>query len=102
MTVRLFVPLIAAALVAVPALAEDGIVALSPAEKEAVLNQAAEREELPINGAPSRAPHGEVGIAVGSRGYRAMYGNTIVPLGGNATAGFSFYTEQMNGYRRRR
>lgn len=77
------------------------VVALSPDERTAAIDRAARGEELPINGAPGRGIHGEMGIEIGSHGTRAMYGTTVVPLGQNGVAAFSFLTSQSNGYRRR-
>jgi hypothetical protein len=78
-----------------------GTVALSPAERAKVLDAAAQRDDdddLPINGA-DRKIHGEVGMEMGSRGGRAMYGSTIVPLGDTGTAAFSFMTGQSGRWR---
>ena len=83
--------------IAAPALAQTspGTIALSPEERAAVLDAAASRPDtsLPING-PDRQIHGEVGFEIGSRGQRALYGSTVVPLGENGTAAFSFMTDR--------
>ena len=82
---------------AAPALAQTspGTIALSPEERAAVLDAAAGRPDtsLPINGL-DRQIHGEVGFEIGSRGQRALYGSTIVPLGENGTAAFSLMTDR--------
>jgi len=94
-----------------PAIAQDaaplgydvptGVVALSPEAREATLSAAAQQEhDLSINGGPGRKIHGEIGMEMGSRGYHALYGTAVVPLGQNATASFSFLTAGMNGFRR--
>ena len=85
------------AIMASPAVAQNpaGTIALSPEERAAVLDAAASRPDtsLPINGL-DRQIHGEVGFEIGSRGQRALYGSTIVPLGENGSAAFSFMTDQ--------
>jgi hypothetical protein len=81
------------------AASRTGVVALSAEERTAVLDQAARGKELPINGAPDRGIHGEIGIEVGNHGTRALYGTTIVPLGQTGTAAFSFLTSRSNGWR---
>ncbi|MBC7521426.1 MAG: hypothetical protein H7268_10100 [Sandarakinorhabdus sp.] len=95
---------------------------LSPAERDAVIAQAAQQPERPAllltpetgpAGLPPSAardailgnslygerrtdnrPHGEVGIFVGSGGQRGFFGTTAVPLGNNGSAQFSFSTGQ--------
>ena len=79
----------------------DATIALSADEREAALEVGATRaaRELPINGL-ERKVHGEVGMEVGTGGYRAMYGTTTVPIGQTGYAQFSFVTGQMGGLRR--
>ena len=65
--------------------AEERVIALSPAEKEKLLNAAAERprpvgDELPVNGL-GRQVHGEVGMFVGTGGARGVYGSAVAPIG---------------------
>jgi hypothetical protein len=85
---------------AAPTFAAD-VVALSPAEREATLNAAAARnaDDLPINGL-SRKVHGEVGMAIGSNGYRSLYGTSVVPLGQTGTLVVSGGTSQFGNRRR--
>lgn len=79
----------------------NGRVALSDAEREATINAAADRNsDLPINGA-ERKIHGEMGIAMGSHGYRSIYGTTVIPLGETGTMALSYSNTQFGGYRRR-
>ena len=66
-----------------------------------MLDRAASGKELPINGAPGRGIHGDMGIEIGNHGTRAMYGTAIVPLGENGSAAVSFLTSQSNGGRGR-
>lgn len=75
------------------------VVALSPAERAAILDGTHD-DSLPLNGNP-RQIHGEVGMEIGSRGTRALYGTTVVPLGQTGSASFSFLTAQSNGWRAR-
>jgi hypothetical protein len=76
-------------------------IALSDEEREAALEAGATRaaQELPINGL-DRKVHGEVGMEVGTGGYRAMYGTAVVPLGQTGYAQFSFENGQMGRLRR--
>lgn len=78
-----------------------GVVSLSPEERAAVLDAAASRPDrnLPLNGI-DRAPHEEVGFEIGSRGERALFGSTVVPLGDHGTAAFSFMTGQTGRWAR--
>lgn len=84
---------------------------LTPAEIEATLALAAARnaQSLPALSpaagtllAPPVAindgrPHGEVGMMVGTGGARAVWGSTIVPLGRDGVAAFSFSTGRWPG-----
>lgn len=79
-----------------------GTIALSPEERAAVLETAANRREfdgLPLNGA-DRQVHGMMGFEIGTRGERAVFGSTTVPLGENGSAAFSFMTGQQGRLRR--
>ncbi|WP_293973780.1 hypothetical protein [Sphingomonas sp.] len=83
-----------------PSTPAPGTIALSPEERTRILDAASRRsdEELPINGA-ERQIHGTVGMEIGSRGGRALYGSTVVPLGQTGTAAFSFMTAQQGRWR---
>ena len=90
-----------ALLLAAPGLAQD-IVRLSPAEREAALDAAS--SGLPINGAPGFGdgkPHGEMGVAVGSNGLRAVYGTTVIPLGDTGSLALGFSDAREHGRRPR-
>jgi len=93
--------LIGLALIATPALAatnDDGVVRLSAQEREDAISAAAARrdaEELPINGL-DRQIHGEVGMSIGTGGYRSMYGTAVVPLGDSGFLSMSYATGRMN------
>ena len=81
---------------------------LTPEQIEAILSEAAAKRET---AAPAldeveepeapRAPqvHGEVGFAIGTGGYREVYGTAIYPLGGDSVAAISF--DFVDGGRRR-
>ena len=100
MSFRIVLPLLA--IVATGPVAAQSVAQLSPAEREAVLEEAASR--APINGAPGIGDgkiHGEMGIEVGSNGSRAVYGSTIIPLGQNATLGLAFSDSNSGRWRPR-
>jgi len=75
---------------------------LTPEQVEAILAEAAAKREASEKRAPAtievedlepmRAPpvHGEFGIGVGTGGYREIFGTSIVPMGTNSGAAFSF------------
>jgi hypothetical protein len=65
---------------------------LSETEKERLLDEAVERRELLEEALPppKRQVRGEVGVAVGSGGFRSIYGVSEVPLGEAGTAIISF------------
>ena len=56
---------------------------LSDAEVARVLDEAARKREAAEAAAPEpkRLVHGEVGVEVGSGGYRSVYGSAFVPIG---------------------
>jgi hypothetical protein len=58
-----------------------------------------------MNGAASdRRVHGEVGVAIGTGGYRSIYGTAVAPLGNDGVFAFSFENTQFDQgryYRRR-
>jgi len=70
----------------------DGVVSLTPEEREAALESAAAD---PINGAAgSRAVHGEMGIEMDSRGGHAVYGTAAMPIGSSGFLALSFLNGQ--------
>jgi hypothetical protein len=88
-----------ATIVATPVLAAEQVIALSPAEKEKLLDAAADRNvnaigEPVINGL-SRRPHGEIGMFVGNHGARGVFGSTVVPVGQDNMLGVSFATDRF-------
>jgi len=97
---------------ALPATGSAGgeVYRLSPAEIEATLDAAAARNAsqmpllppLPAAGQVQTSlndgkPHGNVGMMVGTGGTRAVWGSTVVPLGQNGAAAFSFSTGRWPG-----
>jgi hypothetical protein len=74
---------------------------LSPDQIEKVLDDAArKREEVPLSEESLPPPiHGEVGISVGTGGYRSAYGTAVVPLTGDGVAILSIGTERLGSGR---
>lgn len=104
MMALLFFATASPALAQAPAPIPDDAIRLTPAQREAALEDGAERgsRELPLNGARlGSGVHGEVGFEISTRGERALYGATSVPLGNRGTASFSFLTSHMDGWRDR-
>lgn len=119
MGMRAVLPLL---LLATPALAEPQVYRLTPAQREAAIEQGAERPEsvallpyplrvpepgshLPAGSlyaddetASDRRPHGEVGMVAGTGGTIGVFGTTTVPLGGDSFASFSFDIGQGRGF----
>lgn len=58
------------------------------------------RGEAPEAQAAGRGIHGEVGMAVGTNGMRALYGTADIPLGDHAAATVSFESSRYGPYRR--
>jgi hypothetical protein len=83
-----------------------GTVRLTPEQREDALEYGASHPQGAIEGAPGSDGriHGEVGMAIGTGGYRSTYGTAVVPLGDTGAAAFSFETDRSNlrrrGYRR--
>ena len=80
-----------------------GTIRLTPEEREAALEAGASRPALSIDGdgPPDGRIHGEVGVAIGTGGYRSTYGTAVVPLGDSGAAAFSFESDRTR-YRARR
>jgi hypothetical protein len=95
--------LLALMLVAAPTVAFADTITLTAeqaeAAKEAGASRNAEDAARGLEPGRDRAIHGEMGVGIGTGGYRSMYGTAIVPLGDNATLGLSFENEQYNGGR---
>lgn len=95
MTARLLVAsLLAAALAAPAAYAQESVIALSPAAKEKLLDAAATRaqsraDEPAIHGI-GRQVHGEVGMFVGTGGARGMFGSAVAPIGDKGSVAITF------------
>lgn len=96
---------IAALLMPAPAMAQASEPAPSPASErrlspeqiEAVLAEAAKKREAAdmqlgaeaVEQAPKPQVHGEVGVAIGTGGYREAFGTAIYPLGDDGVAAIS-------------
>jgi len=83
--------------------AEPTEIRLSQAEIDRVLADAAEQREAraqPIEAEPpTRMVHGEVGFAIGSDGYRSVYGTSALELPDGGFAVVSFQTARGRGER---
>ena len=86
--------------------APNAVQRLSAAQVEQVLAEAARKREAVEQAAPGpkRVIQGEVGVEVGTGGYRSVYGHALVPLGadGGALLSVSGDTESGHGSDRRR
>ena len=94
--------LLAAVLLSAPALAADpprpaiaDAHRLSPADVQKILDAAAARRETVGDPEPRRI-EGEMGVAIGTGGYREAFGTAVVPLGKDGTAIISFDTVDSN------
>ncbi len=75
---------------------------LSPAEVERILEDAA-RKRVAAEKPPARTIEGEVGVSVGTGGYREVFGTAVVPVGKDGTAIISIGGEDSDRrYKRRR
>jgi hypothetical protein len=85
-------------LIGAAAQAEETVIALSPAEKEKLLDAAARKPrpigELPVNGIAGNGiagkVHGEVGMFVGTGGARGVFGTAVAPVGETGQIAVSF------------
>lgn len=90
-----------ALLLAAPAVAQDTR-RLTPAQVEQILEEAA-RKRAAAERPPARVIEGEVGVSVGTGGYRGVFGTAVVPVGKEGTAIISIDSEESDRrYRRRR
>jgi hypothetical protein len=88
-------PVVAQASVPAPTSASER--RLSPEQIEAVLAEAAKKREATrmevgperIEEAPKPQVHGEVGVTIGTGGYREAFGTAIYPLGDDGIAAIS-------------
>ncbi|MES2902643.1 MAG: hypothetical protein V4696_00505 [Pseudomonadota bacterium] len=74
---------------------------LSPDEVERILEEAA-RKRVAAEKAPPRIIEGEVGVSIGTGGYREVFGTTVVPVGKDGTAIISIGGEESIKRKRRR
>jgi len=75
---------------------------LSPAEVERILEEAA-RKAAAVDRPPARVIEGEVGVSVGTGGFREVFGTAVVPVGSEGVAIISIDSgESRRDYKRRR
>ncbi len=74
---------------------------LSPAEVERILEEAA-KKRVAADKPPARVIEGEVGVSVGTGGYREIFGTAVVPVGKDGTAIISIGGEEGDRRKRRR
>jgi hypothetical protein len=105
-----------AALIAAPALAADPDAPVATAQPGAPPASTADQIDAFIKSSPAREarreddavadgvvpgedrqPHGEVSVAVGTGGYRSVYGRTEMPVGKNGRVSLAF-EDTRNGY----
>ncbi len=92
--------IIATMLLAAPALMADER-RLSPAEVERILEEAA-RKRVAADKPLRRVIEGEVGVSVGTGGYREVFGTAVVPISKDGTAIISIGGEESDRRKRRR
>ena len=75
---------------------------LSDAEVEQVLDTAARKRETSelLGDQPARQVHGEVGVSIGTGGYRSAFGTAVVPIAGEGAAILSFDFTDLGTQRR--
>lgn len=75
---------------------------LSDAEIERVLDAAAAKREASEQAGdqPGRQVHGEVGVSIGTGGYRSVFGTAVVPVLSDGVAILSFETTDFGTQRR--
>ena len=97
---RKIVIIMVALLLAAPAIAQDTR-RLSPAEVEKILEEAA-RKRVAADKPPARVIEGEVGVSVGTGGYREVFGTAVVPISKDGTAIISIGGDESDRRTRRR
>jgi hypothetical protein len=70
---------------------------LSPDQIKSILDDAARKRELAQLPEEGLAPaiHGEIGLSIGTGGYRSAFGTAVVPLFDNGVAIVSFGADNM-------
>ena len=74
---------------------------LRPDQVQKILDEAAAKRDVTVDPEPRRI-EGEMGVAIGTGGYREAFGTAIVPLGQDGVAILSFDTVDSNRGRARR
>lgn len=85
---------------AAPPIAQDRR-RLTPAQIEQILEDAA-RKRVAADKTPARVIEGEVGVSVGTGGYRELFGTAVVPVGKEGTATISIGNQESDRRHRRR
>ena len=107
-TAALLTPSLAQAQASQPATASER--RLSPQQIEEVLSEAAKKREAtaiqdgpqPIGPSAEPQVHGEVGFAIGTGGYREVFGSAIYPVGDGGAAAISLDFIDLGKRRNRR
>jgi hypothetical protein len=94
---------LAAVIALLPVAAQAETIRLTPEQAEAAIESGAAKKARHAEGLPDdpvldRGVHGEVGVAVGTGGYRSMYGVVGVPLGDRGSAVLAYGQERGRGY----
>ena len=101
-----FSPILLAALLAAPGFAATppaGEHRLTPAQIQQVLDDAAAQREASdrlIRALPTPEVHGELGVEIGTGGYRSAYGSAVLGIGRRGSAMVSFDSTRFNSRRR--
>ena len=97
---------VAAGTIAAPVLAAESVVALSSADKEALLEAAAERNagaiDAPTINGIGRRIRGEVSMMVGTNGARGIAASMVAPIGETGTVALAFEKLRFGRFRRLR
>ena len=106
---RLRLLIVMTALLPAPTLAADEL-RLSATEVKRILDTAAQKREAPTIAAaapvakvktPARPIEGEVGVAIGTGGYREVFGTAIVPVGAEGVVIISIDSAESRRHTRR-
>lgn len=95
--------IILAAATLVPLAAQAETIRLSPEQAEAAIESGATRGQKPLAALPDlpgadRGIHGEVGVAIGTGGYRSVYGVAALPLGDTGALVLGYGQERGRSY----
>ena len=99
---RILTVLLAATLL-LPVVVQAETIRLTPEQAEAAIESGATRRHRSVDGLPdlpsaNRGVHGEVGVAVGTGGYRSVYGVAAIPLGDTGGLVLGYGRERGRSY----